>query len=962
MKADTTRTTFKKAKHYNQVVMQQGRVQLDADWNEQLDITRHRIETETIDVVGKCGAPMHSPGFHIVDKAADLKDPEEKNLPENQNPPVPAAGDLLISGGRYYVDGILCENDQITTYTRQPDLPDTPVIADDGVYLAYLDVWSRHLTAIEDPSIREVALGGPDTCTRAKTVWQVKLFRVGPPGLPGNCSTVFNSWNEHIAAGTGKLAARTATSAPSNEPCIVAPGAGFRRLQNQHYRVEVHLPGALGTATFKWSRDNGSIVTRWESQNVNDLTVSSAGRDKVLNFASGQWVELIDDTRELLGKPGALVQLAKVEGNVLTVNPATATEPVDITKFPRNPRVRRWDMVTILKPVNQDWQDLEDGVQVQFTNGTYKTGDYWLIPARTATADVEWPLNPVTNLPETLSPFGIHHHYCRLAVARKNGAVWTLTDCRNIFPPLTELIDFHYVGGDGQEAMPDLTKPAEPTPLGQPLEAGVTNGRWPVAGAVVRFRVTKGTGVLRGNLPQIFVLTDANGIASVEWSIDSQNANQQVEAVLMGDDANPICLPIHYNANPSIASQVAYDPGRSCQSLQGQKTVQKAIETLSSLASLYEVSGNNQSLTPGGKLDPLVVVAASKCGPTREMEVAFTVVAGDGKVSIAAGPLGSTVSVRTNAQGLASCDWTLGVKPGTQIVEAVLKPGPNDVVPPTSVRFYAQVGAGAEPGFRVKAIEVRPNGLPRFTLDNNMDVRFPQLRSGIEIICDDRPDPKAFLSKHPNHNPVCFITVDVPYPFVTEDRNFYDASPVCFETITLGGKLEVNDTRILWMPTPEAARWIDALFRELKEAKLPERVLTRLVLKSNFIWSATNPDLFLDGELFAARTLDKLILPSGDQRRGGTLEMFFWLISPPRFLLGAVGEIDAVRGLLTDVNGAVVPAAKVNLIHSSGTQQSTVTDAEGRFLFRNVAPGGYEVNTTVSEVFVQAFVFVGQQP
>jgi hypothetical protein len=34
--------------------------------------------------------------------------------------------------------------------------------------------------------------------------------------------------------------------------------------------------------------------------------------------------------------------------------------------------------------------DLEDGIQIQFlTGGKYPTGDYWLIPARVATGDVE---------------------------------------------------------------------------------------------------------------------------------------------------------------------------------------------------------------------------------------------------------------------------------------------------------------------------------------------------------------------------------------------------------------------------------------------------------------------------------------------------------------------------------------------------------------------------------------------
>ncbi len=41
MKSDISRSSFDARKHYSKVVMQQGRVQLDADWNEQQDILLH---------------------------------------------------------------------------------------------------------------------------------------------------------------------------------------------------------------------------------------------------------------------------------------------------------------------------------------------------------------------------------------------------------------------------------------------------------------------------------------------------------------------------------------------------------------------------------------------------------------------------------------------------------------------------------------------------------------------------------------------------------------------------------------------------------------------------------------------------------------------------------------------------------------------------------------------------------
>ena len=52
MKGDFSRDTFDAGKHYSRVLIQQGRVQLDADWNEQQSIYQHRMITEARDVIG----------------------------------------------------------------------------------------------------------------------------------------------------------------------------------------------------------------------------------------------------------------------------------------------------------------------------------------------------------------------------------------------------------------------------------------------------------------------------------------------------------------------------------------------------------------------------------------------------------------------------------------------------------------------------------------------------------------------------------------------------------------------------------------------------------------------------------------------------------------------------------------------------------------------------------------------
>ncbi|MFX8848757.1 DUF6519 domain-containing protein, partial [Acinetobacter baumannii] len=62
----------------------------------------------------------------------------------------------------------------------------------------------------------------------------------------------------------------------SSDPCILSPTAAYRGTENQLYRIEIQQ-GNLGggQATFKWSRDNGSVAARWLGTEGNDLVVSS---------------------------------------------------------------------------------------------------------------------------------------------------------------------------------------------------------------------------------------------------------------------------------------------------------------------------------------------------------------------------------------------------------------------------------------------------------------------------------------------------------------------------------------------------------------------------------------------------------------------------------------------------------------------------------------------------------------
>lgn len=587
MTADITRYTFEPGKHYRSVRMQQGRVQLDADWNEQLDIEAHRDETETLDVIGLAGAPNHPPA-------------EFKNF---KIAAVAGQKDLSIAPGRIYVAGHLCEHEEQHAASAQPDLPADGAIvqvsdtslkalsqlantaADKGRYLVYLDVWQRHLTALEDGTIREVALGGPDTATRVKNVWQVKLRKVDDTLT---CDTVKTAtvWQTLTAVPTGKLAAQAKKDAAVTNPCAVSAEAGFRGLENQLYRVQVHQSGSRNVATFKWSRENGSVVTAIERISGVDVTVQDLGRDAKLGFAAGQWVEILDDALELLGRAGELAQIDSVDPatRVITLKtaPTLLAATADGVDPTRHPKLRRWDQTgttadaTGVK-MTASWLALEDGVEVRFSAGTYRSGDYWIIPARTALGDVEWPHDPPSsNNPKDESPRGIAHDYGTLAMVSFTGTEFVvLGDCRKLFPPLTELTGFFYVSGDGQEACPGHELP-------KPLQVGVANGQWPVAGRKVRFtRVGPGGNLLPGtstvvstSATELVVLSGTDGVAECKWQLDTNFANvsQRVEARLIDDLNATYHLPVRFNANLSIAGEVSYAPP-PCEALPDQATI-----------------------------------------------------------------------------------------------------------------------------------------------------------------------------------------------------------------------------------------------------------------------------------------------------------------------------------------------------------------------------------------------------
>jgi hypothetical protein len=453
MKGDFSRIRFERNKHYTAVLEQQGRVDLDADANEQRAIDRTLRETINTDVIGGYGAPECAPGFEIK-----------------------LEGDkILIGPGRYYVHGILCENKDWLDYDSQPYLIEPTQTASQlleqlleaqlGSTLGLvLEVWQRLVTALDDPCLLEPALGQADTTARLQTVWRVtasieekSTAKIGlKPGDPiaklAPCCQVLYEGKSPLH--NGRMAASVA---PAGSDCGCQPiaAAGYQGLENQLYRVEIHIGGDLNTATFKWSRENGAVVAAVTAVAAGSpvITLSTLRPDPNLGFQAGQWIELIDDTYQFGDEPnqhGLLFHVQSANPATMQVTMMTPVFGIDTTK---NARMRRWDQngATATSdgiPVSNTPIPLENGIQVEFKAGEFQSGDYWTIPARTAIGQIEWPPCGVDG--DYFQPAGYMEIYraplacvavprfipLERVTTRELRSQFLVNDCRLLFPPL----------------------------------------------------------------------------------------------------------------------------------------------------------------------------------------------------------------------------------------------------------------------------------------------------------------------------------------------------------------------------------------------------------------------------------------------------------------------------------------------------------------------------------------------
>jgi len=379
------------------------------------------------------------------------------------------AGNLVIMGGdgtaegagRFYGGGLAAVKERHETYFSQRDLP----LADpaplqppaDGKCrrdLAYLDLWERPVTYLEDPGIREIALEGPDTTTRTQLVAQVRVLRGDEVNAGDQAPLPEAAFAALPRRGGGTLTTKDSPEAvldPCADPCEPGVAGTFLGEENRLFRVEVHAAGdvgaagAAGTAQLKWSRENGAAASA--------LDLAAAAGDHSVRverpgtFAVGDLVEIADDLADLVTGPftdrrqtrGELRQITAIDSDGRVVSWEDAGAPGGVHAglgrdyaLEYHPKLRRWDGVL---PATPGDVVLDDGVVIELGGAGFLPGDYWVFATRVADRSVERLVDEPAR--------GVEHRFFRLAsvlrCADAGAGSVAVDDLRPAFHPLTGL-------------------------------------------------------------------------------------------------------------------------------------------------------------------------------------------------------------------------------------------------------------------------------------------------------------------------------------------------------------------------------------------------------------------------------------------------------------------------------------------------------------------------------------------
>lgn len=448
MPSDRARRSYDAGRMYRSVVSQQGRVTLEADANEAEEIRAAQSRAEVIDIVGPTGTP--DDGFKI-------------SVPDTATP-----FDFAIGQGTLYVGGVRLVSAANLTYLRQKDAEWADYPHPDWVHYAasaswpypaaapltefiYVAVTEQEVSAVEDPVLREVALGGPDTAGRTRLIQRVhrtpmfgadceeaidEVLRRKWPGLTQDHETM-------QLASAARLKVDFVPVAGPIDPCQPTGQPGFLGAENQLMRVQ-----AVDANTLLWGYDNASSLYRAEIDTTDAklLVLKGAPVDAFHHPQVNQWVEVLRTEVTLGGDAyvanavGAPAQVASYDAgtNVITLTAALTGLPAGAQVPPLFVRV--WEGRTAFSGNGTatelfNAKNNSTGVLI-FTNGIAAAGDYWMIGVRPSTPDEILParllqFQPPDGPARWAAPLGTIEWHADLTAE--------IHDCRRPFDNLVEL-------------------------------------------------------------------------------------------------------------------------------------------------------------------------------------------------------------------------------------------------------------------------------------------------------------------------------------------------------------------------------------------------------------------------------------------------------------------------------------------------------------------------------------------
>jgi hypothetical protein len=826
LKGDFSRHTFDKLKHYAGVLHQQGRVWLDSDWNDEILLHLNLLRQETFDIVGKCGSPKPGTSFRI-----------SPPLPGNPLDAFEIAGGPGPEG-RYYVDGILCQLDRNVNYLTQPDFPNPPRFTLPGkgnlTALVYLEVWQRLITYLEDEQVREVALGGPDTSTRVKTIAQVKVLPLPErEGRSLDCERALAL----VPGSRGTLTTLQPTDTLPPDPCRLPDPAAYTGRENHLYRVEIHDGGDVAGANQGFVF-NVRLNSNTNTGAVNLPLVSALTAAEVSALRRSGFVIITNDDGQLeraplsnISEDGRTITLARgLLNSFTTAKNATVTGGVARFKWSRD--------------------NASFGVRVTAISPDRRTLTVESLGRDQVTALREGDLVEIVDDASELGP--ARGHLTNLT-ANPNPDTFTVT-IADALPP-----EFGVTGaGSGVTSPPVLTSPPVPGVGGHLILR-----RWDGQGlAQAAFNESTTPQMNFGD--GVHVQFGGSDLQSGDyWQFAARTIDGSIEVL---NNAPPMGITRHRCALAMVRWGL---------------TVVLNLDLIAGILANF----------------PAVIAALRQTG-RKEFSLEEVVQ--------------TAQQINLPASAIASIQQLLraSAERGNRVLGmTVLEDCREPFLPLTDIQ-------GPDPGIHVTDVFFAESDI---RLLNDTDVQVDPLMRGINVVCDANVDPDSIS------RPTCYVTIEAPFQQAT------GAAPgSAYQELVLGAAVSASGNTISWRPDGR----VEGLLRFISNT-LPQGdrgILVRLTLKGNFIWDREDPDRFLDGEAFGIRLPNtsntNLRLPSGNARRGGDFEMWFW-IGRPISLVSVVANPNSViagtpsQGTVT-LSGPAPAGGAVVALSSSATNRATV--------------------------------------